>query len=118
MTSIKADIVDGITHFVQLAVDSLSTYALTVGKTDKPAGITVYDEDTGAAYCMKVKSGVQVSAAGACGTEPLNIQPLPANPPPPTTPSEASSTTPVMQEVIPPDVTSTTTSDTMASTTP
>ncbi|MBX4199172.1 hypothetical protein KW800_02815, partial [Candidatus Parcubacteria bacterium] len=100
LESIKADIVGGVTHFIQLAVDSLSTYALTVGKTDKPAGITVYDEDTGAPFCLKVKSGVQVSSSGACGagqtSEPpvMGSQNPPTDTPAPPVPDDTASSTP------------------------
>ena len=41
----------------------------TFGSQEKRIGITIYDEDTGQPYCIKVKNGAMVSAAGACGAE-------------------------------------------------
>ncbi len=40
--------------------------SLTVGKTATPKGITLFDEVTGAPYCVKVKSGKLSLTNGAC----------------------------------------------------
>ncbi|OGZ30660.1 MAG: hypothetical protein A3J00_00630 [Candidatus Niyogibacteria bacterium RIFCSPLOWO2_02_FULL_45_13] len=61
LASLGTTITDGLTKFKDVIVASL-----TVGSTDKPMGITLYDEDTGEPYCVKVKSGAMVSLAGAC----------------------------------------------------
>lgn len=53
---------NGITHIVDLAVDTL-----TVGSAQKPSGITLYDESTGAPYCVRIRNGAMVNTAGACG---------------------------------------------------
>jgi hypothetical protein len=45
---------------------SLVTETLTVGTSEKPSGITLYDEDSGAPYCFKIKNGEATSTPGAC----------------------------------------------------
>jgi hypothetical protein len=47
---------------------SLVTETLTVGSSEKPSGITLYDEDTGAPYCFKIKNGEATSTPGVCAT--------------------------------------------------
>ena len=49
----------------EFAVNSFA--ALTIGSSQKPAGITIYDEVTGDPYCMSVKNGNMVTKFGACG---------------------------------------------------
>ena len=39
---------------------------VTVGSAGKPKGIALYDEDTGAAFCVTIKSGALAATAGAC----------------------------------------------------
>ncbi len=51
-----------IAYFKEIVTD-----VLTVGSREKPAGITLYDEDTGEPYCLKIKNGEQVSIPGECG---------------------------------------------------
>lgn len=41
---------------------------LQVGSTSKPSGITLYDEDTGAPYCLKIKFGAMISLPGSCAS--------------------------------------------------
>jgi hypothetical protein len=74
---LKADIVNGVTHFIELAVDTLRTKKLAVGNASAPSGITIYDEDTGAPYCFKIKSGATLSIPGECGSvqTPIYNQP-------------------------------------------
>ena len=97
LTAMGASIVDGVTHFKQLAVESLSTYALSVGTKEKPTGITVYDQVNGAPYCMKVVNGQAVTTAGDCQTYPgaavYNV-PVDTTPTTPTPPVDTSTTTP------------------------
>ena len=40
--------------------------AFTVGSREKPSGITLYDEDRGEPYCLRIKSGAMVSTPGEC----------------------------------------------------
>ena len=42
---------------------------LTVGSSSQASGITLYDEVTGAPYCLKIRNGAAVSFAGECGNE-------------------------------------------------
>jgi hypothetical protein len=51
----------GITYLKDVVAESL-----TVGSSEKPTGITIYDEVTGDPYCIKMKSGQMVSVAGKC----------------------------------------------------
>ena len=53
--------VEGILRLGKTAVSTL-----TVGSPEAPSGITLYDEDTGAPYCLKVKGGQTVTVPGAC----------------------------------------------------
>jgi hypothetical protein len=52
----------GATRIASLIADKL-----TVGSAEKPSGITLFDEDTGKPFCVKVKGGALVHVAGACG---------------------------------------------------
>jgi hypothetical protein len=106
LTELKADIVNGITHFIELAVDNLRTKKLAVGQAGGPSGITLYDEDTGAPYCFKIKSGATLSIPGECGSAETPIY----NPP-----IVISTTTPISDT---PSAEIATTTDPVASTTP
>ncbi len=79
LLAMGASIVDGITHFKQLAIESLTAFALTVGRSDKPAGITIYDQLNGEPYCLKVMNGQSVTTAGDCSTPTNNSQPTTNN---------------------------------------
>ncbi|GEM_PF-3934034 len=85
------------TYFKDMIVD-----ALTIGKSDKPTGITFYDSVTGEPYCLKITNGVQMTTPGVCVAGALG-QGLASTTT--TTTTDTSSTT-------------TTTVDTTASTTP
>ncbi len=39
---------------------------LVVGSAEHPTGITMYDEDTGAPYCLKIKNGSITNIPGVC----------------------------------------------------
>jgi hypothetical protein len=45
---------------------NLAAATLTVGSKEKPNGITLYDEETGEAYCVKIRGGEMVSEKGTC----------------------------------------------------
>ena len=45
---------------------SISVAGLTVGSSDHPAGVTIFDEDTGDPYCLKIKSGQPLMDSGTC----------------------------------------------------
>jgi len=107
LEAIGATVADGITYIKNLAVEML-----TVGKSDKPTGITFYDTVTGVPYCFMISNGVQTSQPGACtstapsggssqGGSPAPVvedpvpQPAPApelEPEPPITPEPDSTT--------------------------
>jgi hypothetical protein len=53
---------EGLAEFKNLVVA-----ALTVGTTERPTGITLYDKATGAPYCLEIENGQPKSTAGACG---------------------------------------------------
>ncbi|MEN9613953.1 MAG: hypothetical protein RLZZ347_260, partial [Candidatus Parcubacteria bacterium] len=50
-----------VAQFKTMVVD-----ALTVGSSDKPSGITLYDEVTKQPYCLKIANGATVTAPGVC----------------------------------------------------
>jgi len=39
---------------------------LTVGSATRPSGITLYDEETGEAYCLSIRGGETITRAGEC----------------------------------------------------
>ncbi len=49
-----------------LRLGKTAVATLTVGSPEAPSGITLYDEATGAPYCLKVKGGQAVTESGAC----------------------------------------------------
>ena len=53
---------EGMTRFANLVA-----LQFTVGSREQPTGITLYDEETGDPYCVKVKNGALRHAAGECG---------------------------------------------------
>ncbi|MEI6843187.1 MAG: tail fiber domain-containing protein, partial [bacterium] len=79
--NLGAKFVNGIAYLKNVFVDSL-----TVGSKAKPSGITLYDEVTGDAYCMKMRNGAMVSIPGECSSVQVST----------TTPSAIASTTPVI----------------------
>jgi hypothetical protein len=64
LNSLGLQIVDGIAYIKGLFVESL-----TVGSSEKPTGITIYDEVTGEPYCLKVASGKMKNVPGECTKE-------------------------------------------------
>ena len=59
--TLGAKFVEGIAYFKNILTDKL-----TVGSTEKPSGITLYDEVTNEPYCLKMRNGAMVSMAGEC----------------------------------------------------
>jgi len=104
--------------------NNLFTQEFTVGSSEKPTGITLYDTVTGNPYCLKVANGATVTVAGDCGAtvEPQNpVVPDPgtiSDPPPVATSTDSSigndtgTTTPSTVTIPspPPPTTATTTS--------
>ncbi|XKT74469.1 MAG: immunoglobulin-like domain-containing protein [Patescibacteria group bacterium UBA2163] len=56
--------VNGVTHITQAVIGTL-----TIGSSEKPSGITLYDEVTGDPYCLKIRNGAALPFAGECGSE-------------------------------------------------
>lgn len=52
---------------VYLIITQTEIKELKAGNPEKPDGITIYDEITGQAYCIKTRSGQIVSLVGECG---------------------------------------------------
>jgi hypothetical protein len=59
---IGTTIENGMTRITSLVVNKV-----TVGSTERPTGITLFDEVTGKPYCLKIRSGAIVRSKGACG---------------------------------------------------
>jgi len=57
-------ITDGIASFKNLVANTLK-----VGSSEKPSGITLYDEATGEPYCLRIKNGATVTMAGECAVD-------------------------------------------------
>ncbi|MFC1623676.1 immunoglobulin-like domain-containing protein, partial [Patescibacteria group bacterium] len=51
----------GVAYFKDVVVERL-----TVGSQEKPSGITLYDRETGEAYCLEVVNGVMINTPGEC----------------------------------------------------
>jgi len=49
-----------------LVVGKLKAKQLEVGATEKPAGITIYDVDTGQPFCIRVRAGEMQNLQGKC----------------------------------------------------
>ncbi|MEK7169520.1 MAG: hypothetical protein AAB700_01620, partial [Patescibacteria group bacterium] len=60
-SNVLTKVENGVAYMKGLVVDTLK-----IGSPQKRTGITMYDEDTGAPYCLKIKGGVIVSSAGEC----------------------------------------------------
>ncbi|QQG46363.1 MAG: DUF5011 domain-containing protein [Candidatus Niyogibacteria bacterium] len=61
LASLGATITNGLAKFKDVIVSSL-----TIGSSDKPTGITLYDEVTGEPYCLSIASGITKTIAGVC----------------------------------------------------
>jgi len=90
------------------AAQSFITQNLTVGSSNTPSGVTLYDTITHAPYCLQIVNGVPATAAGACGSF-VPQENAPSTNPPSTDVSDDTSTS------TPSDSTST---DSTASSTP
>ena len=55
-----------------LSVNKVQTNELEVGSQTRPSGITLYDEETGEAYCLKIKNGEIVKETGKCDVKTQN----------------------------------------------
>jgi hypothetical protein len=67
----------GITSIKDLAAETF-----IVGTSEKPTGITLYDEETGEPYCFSIKGGKERVRAGECGEEPEEEEETPTPQPP------------------------------------
>ncbi len=61
LKDLGADISDGLAKFKNLVVETL-----TVGSSEKPTGITLFDEKTGEPYCLTISSGKIKNIPGEC----------------------------------------------------
>ena len=50
----------------EATIEKLKAQSATFGSSEKPEGITIYDEDTGEPYCIKIKGGESITLAGKC----------------------------------------------------
>ena len=62
--------------------------SIKIGSPDHRIGITLYDEMTGAPYCLKISSGTPVSTSGECSSSSSATQT--------TTPATLDTTSPVI----------------------
>ncbi|MBU3918383.1 tail fiber domain-containing protein, partial [Patescibacteria group bacterium] len=73
-----------------LIVDKLQAKHIEVGSQETPNGITLYDDDTGNPYCIRMKAGQLITESGKCMTEIYNEPQAPAS----ATPSPVVEPTP------------------------
>ena len=65
-----------VNEYGALTLDKLKAGGIEVGSSEQPTGITIYDEETGQAYCIKMKAGQMVSILGVCPSYNYGSQPL------------------------------------------
>ncbi|MDD5146608.1 MAG: tail fiber domain-containing protein, partial [Candidatus Pacebacteria bacterium] len=57
-----------------IGVKKIKTEEIEVGSPEKRTGITIYDEETGEPYCIKMKAGAMISVVGKCEVlNPANL---------------------------------------------
>jgi len=66
--SVFVQVANGVAYLTNIAVQHL-----TVGSSDKPTGITIYDSGTGQPYCMRVYYGQTQALAGTCESLPSSL---------------------------------------------
>jgi hypothetical protein len=60
---------EGIVKIKTLFVENLK-----IGSPERPTGITIYDEDTGQPYCVKIKSGQLINIPGECSMASTTLE--------------------------------------------
>jgi len=105
---------EGLIASIISSIKTLSVDKIEVGSKDKPTGITLFDEETGKPYCLKMSGGSMKSSSGACGTSVEPKEEAPKEEPKPIIPvptqnatSTASTTAPVKETPKEPVATST-----------
>ena len=114
---------DGTLMAVKIITDEIVTKKLTVGSATVPNGITLYDEITHDAYCLKMRNGTMASDAGVCVSAVGSAGGAPPAPAPPPVASESASSgvatsTPAADAVAIPVETATSTNTTNTPTLP
>jgi hypothetical protein len=66
LNAFGATISDMVVTFKKVVIE-----ALTIGKSDKPAGITFFDTVTGEPYCFTITNGSPTTTQGECDSTPL-----------------------------------------------
>ena len=87
----------GVVSEISGTFTSLLTDKLTVGSPSKRTGITLYDEESGAPYCLSISGGSQKVVSGEC--QVVSPAPAPASDTLPV-PTETPSTTPALSDSI------------------
>ena len=57
-----------------IKIKNLFVENIKIGSSEKPSGITIYDEDTKEPYCIKIKSGQIITIRGECSGENQTVQ--------------------------------------------
>ncbi len=91
--SLGVKISNGVAEFKKIITENFE-----VGSSARPAGITLYDEETKNPYCFKILGGVATSTPGSCDS----IVPIDSATSTPSTPGDVASST---ADVIPPVIT-------------
>lgn len=78
VTALSERISNGIVATGNVVSSGLSQFSslwvgeIAVGTSEKPTGITLYDEVTGEPYCFKVREGQVATTLGVCSTVPTD----------------------------------------------
>jgi hypothetical protein len=75
LSALGVTLENGIIHFMDLFADHITTNTLTVGSTERPAGITLFDKVTGEPYCFEVINGEGATTPGECVAGDLTAEP-------------------------------------------
>jgi len=106
-----------------IVIDKLKAKHIEIGSQETPNGITLYDDDTGNPYCIRMKGGQLITEPGKCMTEiynepqvsaPTILNPEPISEPEPTTTTTGTSTESTATSTEP---TTTTTTESVATST-
>jgi hypothetical protein len=103
VASSTATTTDSMIASVIAGIKNLFVDELTVGTKEKATGITLFDDETGAPFCIKISGGTMKSTEGACGIttkpkEEVKEDPKPTIPAPTQNATSTASTTPQVKE--------------------
>ena len=96
-TNVVTKVENSVAYMKGLAIDTLK-----IGSPQKRTGITLYDEITGAPYCLSVANGTTKTTSGECGIIEANTETNITPAPTPASPAPTNeNTTPIIPDPAP-----------------